>query len=102
MDRVREGNIPRRLEAGDIRAVFIFNPEKDPNSSAGYLREGDNKRYESAMLEVVGVDGVEDPVESKYRVQEHGRIVIIRIFIASNITKKAFRGMGLEERPIHQ
>lgn len=68
--------------------MFVLDTEEDPNPSASDLGESDEKRYEGAMLEIMGVDGIEDPVEAEYGVEEHGCIVPVWIFVASNVTEE--------------
>ena len=40
------------------------------------------------MLQLVGVDGVEDPIEAKDGVEYHGNIVDPGVFVAQDVAKK--------------
>lgn len=49
------------------------------------------------MLELIGVYGVEDPVEAKYRVQDHREIVDRWTFVTEYISEKRIFGVGIAE-----
>ena len=40
------------------------------------------------MLEFACIDGVEDPIEAKDRVEDHGNVVDPRALVAEDIAKK--------------
>ena len=55
--------------------MFVFDAEQRPHASAGDFKEADQEAEDGGVLEFVGVDHVENPVEAEDGVEEHGEIV---------------------------
>lgn len=55
--------------------MFVFDAEKHPEPSAEDFGEGDEEGQDSGVLDIIGVDGVEYPVESQYRIDGDSDIV---------------------------
>ena len=53
------------------------------------------------MLKFGGKDGVEDPVEAKDGVNDHGKVVEARVLVTKDVAKKRVFGVGIKETPIH-
>lgn len=96
-DVIGQWDIPRCTEVADIRAVFVFNAEESPYASTAYFREADKEADESGVLEFLGVDRVEDPIEAEYRVDNHGQVIYPRAFVAEDVAKKGILGIGVAE-----
>ena len=75
LDLVREWHIPARPEATDVRAVLVLNTEDDPDPSACDFGKRDEEGQQRGVLDLLPVDGVEDPVEAEDGVDDHGGVV---------------------------
>ena len=87
-DFIWQGDISRSPEATNVGAVFVFDAEKRPHASAADFGEADEEREEGGMLQLIGVDGVEDPIEAEDWVEDHGNIVDPGVFVAQDVAKK--------------
>ncbi|PMD12879.1 hypothetical protein NA56DRAFT_586445, partial [Hyaloscypha hepaticicola] len=82
--------------------VFIFHAEDNPDSTPSDFRQSDSKRHPSAMLKIMGIYCIKNPVESKDRVKGHCKVIPVSIFVSTNIAEETFGGVGLKEGPIHE
>jgi len=73
--------------------VFVFDSEECPHAAAADFGEADEEAEEGGVLELVAVDGVENPVESQDGVEDHGEIVDPRAFVAENVSEKRMLGV---------
>jgi hypothetical protein len=53
-------------------------------------------------LDVMGVDGVENPIKAKDRVQYHGEVVDPYSTETQNISKKRIFRVRVEQTPVHE
>lgn len=49
------------------------------------------------MLQLVGENGIEDPIEPKYGVEDHGEVVHPRAFVAKDVTEEGMMGVWVAE-----
>ena len=70
----------------DIGAMFIFNTKQSPHAAAGDFCKGDEKGDNGAMLKVVGVNGIENPVEAQDGIDNHSKVVWPDHLEAADIT----------------
>ena len=49
------------------------------------------------MLQLAREDGIEDPIESEYRVEDHGEVVHPRSLVAKNVAQKRVFGVRVAE-----
>ena len=102
LDFVGERNVTTRSEPAYVRAVLVLDAEEHPQASTQNFREGDEKRDEGGMLDIVGVDGVKDPVEAENWVDDEGNIVQPNLLICKSVSKKAVRSArGVQQAPVH-
>ena len=85
----------------DVCAVFVFDAEDGPHSPAADFGEGDEEAEEGGVLDVGGVDGVEDPVEAEDRVEEHSEVVDPYSPETEDVAEKGVFGVGVAETPVH-
>ena len=77
--------------------MFVFDAEKGPHATAADFRKGDEEAEECRVLEFRGVDGVEDPIEAKDRVKDHGEVVDPRAFVTENLTEERMLRVRIAE-----
>jgi len=82
--------------------VFILHAEENPDSTSSDFRQSDSKRHKSAMLKIMGIYCIKNPVETKDRVKDHCKVIPVSTFVSTNIAEETFRGLGLKEGPIHE
>lgn len=66
--------------------MFVFDSEEGPHASAADFGEANEEAEDGRMLEFVGVDGVEYPVETEDRIEDHRQIIYPWAFIAEGST----------------
>lgn len=49
------------------------------------------------MLQFAGEDGIEDPIETEYRIEEHGEVVHPRSFVAEDVAQERVFGVRIAE-----
>lgn len=81
----------------NVCTMFIFNSEQSPHASPSNLGKGNEEGDHSTMLDVMGIDRVKYPIESKYRIKYHGCVIPVLVFEATNITEVLSRGVGLKK-----
>lgn len=94
---VGQGNVAGGFEACYIGAMFVFHSEQCPHASARDFGEPNEKGDDAAMLEIGGVDGIEDPVEAEDGIKDHGYVVVIWVAVAADVAEEAFVCVWLEE-----
>lgn len=68
--------------------MFVLDTEQGPYASATHFREADEEAEERRVLQLAGEDGVEDPVKTEYRVEDHGEVVHPRSLVAKDVAQK--------------
>ena len=68
--------------------MFVFNTEQGPHTSTTHFREPDEEAEERGVLQLARKDRIEDPVETEYRVDDHGKVVHPRSLVAENVAQK--------------
>jgi len=53
---------------GDVGAMFIFDTKERPHPTTSDFGEANEEGHYGIVLEITGVNGVEDPVEAEYRI----------------------------------
>ena len=77
--------------------MFVFNTEQCPYAPAAHFRKADEEAEERGVLQLAGEDGVENPVETEYRVEDHGEVINPGSFVAKNVTQKRMFGVRVAE-----
>ena len=77
--------------------MFVLDAEEGPDGAAADFGQGDEEGEGGAVLEVVAVDGVEDPVEAEDGVQEHGGVVDPGAFVAEHVPQEGVFRVGVAE-----
>ena len=75
--------------------MFVFDAEQCPYSSATHFREANEEAEKRRVLQFAGEDGIEDPIETEYGVEDHGCIVHPGSFVAENIAQERVLGVGV-------
>lgn len=96
-DVVGKGDVSAGAKAADVGAVFVFDAEEGPDGAAADFGEGDEEGEGGAVLEVLAVDGVEDPVEAEDGVEEHGGVVDPRPLVAEDVSQEGVFGVRVAE-----
>ena len=82
--------------------MFVFDAEEGPHAATADFGEADEEAEEGGMLEFVGVDGIEDPVEAEDGVEDHGKVVDPGAFVAELVTEEGIFGIWVEETCVCQ
>lgn len=77
--------------------MFVFDTEQRPYPSAADFGEADEKAEKSGVLEVVGEEGIEDPIKTKNRVKDHGEVVDPGSFVAKHFAEEGVGGIWIAE-----
>lgn len=101
LEVVGQGHVAGGAEAADVCAVFVLDAEDGPDAAADDFGEGDEEGNHGRVLDVVGVDGVEDPVEAEDGVDEHGAVVPPGGLVGEGLTQQEVFGVGIQEGPVH-
>lgn len=96
-DVVGKGNVSAGSKTADVGAVFVFDPEEGPDGAPADFGEGDEEGEGGAVLEVLAVDGVEDPVEAEDGVEEHGGVVDPGPLVAEHVSQEGVFGVRVAE-----
>ena len=94
-DVVGKGYVAGCSKAADIGAVFVLNTKEGPYASAADFRQADDEAENSRVLEIVGEDGIEDPIETEDWIEDHGEVVDPGPFVAEDVSKKWMLGVGI-------
>ena len=81
--------------------MFVLDAEDGPYPSSCNLAERDHEGQESRVLDIVAVDGVEDPIEAEDRVKDHGCVVDPYRLEGEIVAEKAWVRVEVKEGPIH-
>ena len=82
--------------------MLILDSENCPDSTTCDFREGSEEGDECAVLQVVRVDRVEDPIEAQDWIDDHGGVVVPCRFVAADVAEEALVSVRLKERPVHE
>ena len=94
-DFIGKWHVTRCPEATNVGTMFVFDTEEGPDPSAADLGEADEKAENGGMLKVVGEDGIKDPVETKNRVKDHGKVVDPGSFVAEHFAEEGVGGVWI-------
>lgn len=94
---VGKGDVPAGAEATDVGAVFVFDAEEGPDGAAADFGERDEEGEAGAVLEILAVDGVKNPVEAEDGVQDHGGVVDPRPLVAEYVSQEGVLSVRVAE-----
>lgn len=77
--------------------MLVFDTKECPDASAADFGEADEKAEKSGMLDVVGENGVEDPIKTKNRVKDHGKIVDPCSFVPEHFAEEGVGSIRITE-----
>lgn len=63
-----------------LRAMLVLHSKERPHATSQDFAEGHKERHQARMLGVVGIYGIEYPVETENRIYEYCSVVPPRIF----------------------
>lgn len=77
--------------------MFVFNSEDGPDASSAYFGKGNAERKHRRGLKLSRNDYVEDPVEAKDRVDNHGCVVPPCVFESHVFAEKLLGGIEVQQ-----
>jgi hypothetical protein len=81
--------------------MFVFHSEQLPHATSTDLRQGYQECHFGRVLNIMPIDGVEDPIEAENRINHDRSVVPPSVFEAKSITQERMLCVGVHQTPVH-
>ena len=81
--------------------MLVLDAEERPHASTADLGKSDEEAQHGGVLQVLGIDGVEDPIEAQDRVEQHSEVVDPRSPVAERVAEEGVLRVWVQQTPIH-